>query len=335
MIEVLSCGGTCSIQDAGRFGYRHLGLAQAGVMDDQAFHQANLLLGNEESAAVLEFGHGTLHLRFHGATDFVLTGAICQAELKTASSQDGEGAPVTGGFLHHAPAGSVLRLRQPLPPGMYGLLAVRGGFDVPVILGSRSCDTAASLGGHEGRFLRRGDQLPVSGALPDKPLHAGFRPLASSGELHAFPGPEYALFPEETRQAFWHHSWQITSQSNRMGFRLSGIPLHQYLDREMASSGILPGMVQVPPDGQPILLGKDAQCTGGYPRLACVLEADLWQLANLGSGATVRFRPCDSETAHLINSRYAAYRQRLEAGLQLASDFPVSRRPDSQRRAPR
>lgn len=326
MIEILRCGSQCSIQDAGRFGYRHLGLAQAGVMDEQAFFQANLLLGNEQDSAVLEFAHGPLELQFHTETGFVLTGALGRAELLLGNADQPLVQILQIGFACQAPAGSRLRLLQPLPPGMYGLLAVSGGFNTTSVLGSRSFDSSAGIGGPDGRFLKRGDRLPVTPRPAGKSPRIGIRPLACSGDLRAFPGPEYEQFSATAQTAFWSGNWQLSTQCNRMGFRLNGIPLFRHETGEFYSSGTIPGVVQVPADGQPILLGKDAQSTGGYPRIACVLEEDLWQLANLGSGATVRFRPCDSETASVLARRYRNYRQRLGEGLKLTAVHPRENR---------
>ncbi|MDT8427627.1 MAG: biotin-dependent carboxyltransferase family protein [Pseudomonadales bacterium] len=318
MIEILRCGSQCSIQDTGRFGYRHLGLAQAGVMDDQALLRANLLLGNEHNLAVLEFAHGPLELKFHTSIEFVLAGALGQAELLAGEAGQTLVQNLQLGFAYQAPAGSCLRLQQPLPPGMYGLLAVRGGFATPLMLGSRSFDSSSGIGSPEGRFLKRGDQLPVTPGSHRTSPRAGIRPLACSGELRAFPGPEHEQFSAAARAAFWSGSWQISTQCNRMGFRLNGIPLFRTRHDEFFSSAVIPGVVQVPADGQPILLGKDAQTTGGYPRIACVLEEELWQMANLGSGATVRFHRCDNQAASNLAGRYRRYRQRLQEGLQLA-----------------
>lgn len=333
MIEILKCGPLTTVQDAGRFGYRHLGIVQAGVMDSIAQQQADLLLENPLNAAILEVSLGPLHLKFHHACAIVLMGADFRATLKSAD----KACALMPGYIHRIPAGAVLRLARPSLPGMRAYLAVQGGFDVAEILGSRSTDITAGFGGFNGRALQAGDRLhtrtnaaEMSSASPsespvDSPAEQnarsskhGVRPLASGSVLRALRGPDYQSFSADSGTDFWHLEWRVSPQSNRMGLRLSGKALRLQTVTEYSSGGVMPGVVQVPPDGQPIVLGPDAQTIGGYPRIASVISADLWQLAYMPPGSKMLFQEVSLEQAHQAARKCRQSLQLLEQSLQRA-----------------
>ncbi len=304
MIEVLKCGAMTTVQDAGRVGYRHLGVVRAGAMDWLVCQQANLLLANAPDAAVLELTLGPLHLKFHQDSAIVLMGADFAARLQPADNVSTPAA-LSPGFIHVVPAGSILTMKRAALPGMRAFLAIAGGFDVPVVMGSRSTDTSAGFGGFQGRDLQKGDRLVVGSQnelirnrSSGDSKTPGIRPLAPDSILRALPGPDYSAFTEQAQADFWDSAWRVSPNSNRMGTRLIGSKLSLLADLELASAGTLPGLVQVPPDGQPIILGYDAQTVGGYPRIACVIAADLWQLAYMPPGSTLYFQQVSLQEAH-------------------------------------
>ncbi|HCW47364.1 MAG TPA: hypothetical protein DGH25_08300, partial [Erwiniaceae bacterium] len=148
---------------------------------------------------------------------------------------------------------------------MRSYLAINGGFAVESLLGSCSTDLNAAFGGWQGRRLQDGDVLPLAAPTRDFSKKAGVRQLLWGNRLRALPGPEYHEFSRESQEAFWRVSWRLDPQSNRMGYRLQGRPLARDSRRELLSHGLLPGVIQVPHNGQPIVLMADAQTTGGYP----------------------------------------------------------------------
>jgi 5-oxoprolinase (ATP-hydrolysing) subunit C len=319
MIEILKCGPLTTVQDAGRFGYRHLGIVQAGAMDSIAQQQANLLLENPLNAAVLEISLGPLHVKFHHACAIVLMGADFRATLKSAD----KACALMPGYIHQIPAGAVLRLAQPSLAGMRAYLAVQGGFDVPEILGSRSTDVTAGFGGFLGRALQAGDRLHTgaAGVPDDSPadLHTrngghGVRPLTPGSVLRALRGPDYQSFSAQACNDFWQSEWRVSPQSNRMGLRLSGKALRLLTTSEYSSGGVMP----VPPDGQPIVLGADAQTIGGYPRIASVIATDLWQLAYMPPGSKIFFQEVSLEQAHQAARKCRQSLQLLEQSLRRA-----------------
>ncbi len=314
VIEVLRAGTLCSVQDLGRHGRRHLGISQCGAMDTLALQQANLLLGNDAGAAGLELSLGPVQLRFTQAVRIALTGVDFGARLQTPEGGD---VAVLSGHALALPAGAVLSLPRPAIPGARGYLAVAGGIDVPLVLGSRSTDLKAGFGGHAGRVLQAGDVLPVgSTSLATVTDRRGVRGFAPTHVLRALPGPDYDRFTQAAHTGFWLQPWRINAQSNRMGLRLNGAPLALHSAVNLLSAGVLPGDVQVPPDGLPIVLGVDCQTTGGYPRIASVIQADLWQLAHLSPLTSVYFQPVTHAVAQAALERQTRYLTRLARALE-------------------
>ncbi|SDV46231.1 5-oxoprolinase subunit C family protein [Chitinasiproducens palmae] len=313
MLTVVAAGRLSSIQDGGRQGMRHLGVGRSGALDPLALAVGNLLVGNAPDAAGLELTLGPVALRFDRAVRFALTGADWDARL--------DGEPVHAWWAYTAQPGQALVLRAPRA-GMRAYLSVAGGIDVPVKLGSRSVDFAAGFGGFHGRALNDGDALPLGApgdqagvGLERPPIGvkspALCRSLAPRGgaarddvlTVRVLPGAEFEQFSCATRDDFWQQRWQITPNSNRMGYRLQGRGLQRERDDDLLSHAVLPGTIQVPPDGQPIILMRDAQTTGGYPRAGAVIGADLWRLSQARLNTTLRFVEVDAaEARHALQA---------------------------------
>jgi len=315
MIEVLRCGPFTTVQDLGRFGLRHLGVSQAGVLDPIATHQANLLLGNDPNAAVMELTAGPLQLAFHQDCTVVVTGVDFTTSIST-----GKAAAQQESLLPGQPvalkAGMQITLQRPTIPGTRAYVAVSGGIDVPVVLGSRSTDLKAGFGGLHGRALQAGDALAIGRFFtPPRQIPCGIRPLTPSHVLRALPGPNYDAFTPAAHKRFWMQPWGISHQSNRMGLRLNGQALTLNNPLSLLSAGVLPGDVQVPTSGLPIVLSNDAQTIGGYPRIASVIQADIWQLAHLPPLTSVYFQPVTHAVAAQARERQLRYLERLAASL--------------------
>lgn len=261
MLKILECQALASIQDLGRFGLRRWGIGHAGAMDTLALKTGNILLQNEANTAAIEIALGGMTVQFEYDTPFCLTGAIYEAQLDHQS--------IHSYWRYTAKAGQVLRLVRAVH-GMYGYLCVRGGFAIEPVLGARSTDLKAAFGGHEGRSLKAGDQLNINGA--DSHLSCiGIAPIPLSNRIHALPSSEYSAFTRQAHYHFWQNAWTLQSDSNRMGYRLNGAVLDKQHDLEMLSHAVQFGTVQVPPNGQPIVLMADTQTTGGYPKSALSL----------------------------------------------------------------
>lgn len=295
-LQVIKPGLLSSVQDLGRAGARHLGIGRAGALDPVSLQQANALLGQDLTLPALEICGGPLQLEFLRDTAFSLAGADYEGLL------DGKPCPI--GWVHVGRAGQQLRLQGPRA-GRLAYLALPGGIVAPERLGSRSTDLAGGFGGLHGRALRAADVLAAADHCVTLP-HGRRRGLPpwrtpSSLALRVLPGPEAERFHPEALADFWLAEWRPGSRSNRMAYRLDGPPLRRAGRpdglSEMLSHSVLPGVVQVPPDGQPLVLMAEAQATGGYPRLAVVIEADLPRLAQAGLGQVLHFVPADESMA--------------------------------------
>ncbi len=316
MIDIHRAGLLTTVQDLGRTGMRAFGVAGGGAVDPLACAVANRLVGNPLNAATLEITMGACVLRFTSATLVSLTGADCHADL--------DGTPVWSWWRFPVSRGQTLTLR-PSRVGMRTYLAVAGGIDVPETLGSRSTDLAAGFGGFAGRALRDGDRIAIAhpGAAARHAAPLGVRPpLWLSDPLvqrvRVLPGPEYDDFTAAAQKHLWETPWQVTPNSNRMGYRLSGPePLARKKNRsqDLLSHGVLPGVIQVPPSGQPIILLADAQTTGGYPKIGTVISADLWRLGQARLGSTLYFSECSAAEAREAWREQLRYLAQIERAL--------------------
>ena len=312
MIEVLAPGPLSSLQDLGRHGFQRYGVGPAGAMDDWSHRLANLLVGNLPEEATLEITLLGPSLRFHEATLIAITGADLGARLNDQ--------PVTPGWPLRVAAGSLLAFgRRRL--GCRAYLAVRGGYAVAPVMGSRSTARRAGFGGFEGRALRKGDRLAigpssdVTARLPPAPP-AGFVsaecPAPGPAPLRVLTGQQWAQFSAEAQQRLLGEAYVVHQQSDRMGYRLSGPPLALRAPLEMISEAVAFGTVQVPPDGQPIVLMADRQTTGGYPKIASVLSIDLPRLAQAVPGDTLRFAPSTLAEARVLDAARESTLARLQ-----------------------
>lgn len=285
MITVVKAGLLASVQDLGRPGFRDSGMPLAGAMDRYALACANLLVGNEPGAAAVELTMIGGSWRFEADTLAALAGADLAGTL--------DGAPVGPWSSFRARAGSQLTFK-PAARGVRAYLAVRGGIDVPLVLGSRSTYTRASVGGLDGRALVTGDRLPVGPAQGRAPkpwaLPAGEVPPCGGGAtLRVLLGPQDDRFTAEGIATFLSSGYRVTPQNDRMGYRLEGAPIAMRDAPDIITDPLVPGAVQVPGNGQPIVMAADAQTTGGYIKIATVIGPDLRLLAQARPGDLLRF----------------------------------------------
>jgi antagonist of KipI len=321
VIRVEHPGLLSTLQDLGRPGCQHMGVTPGGAMDGYSAAIANALVGNPPAAAVLEMTLQGPRLSFERGAWVSLTGADLSAEL--------DGRPLACWRPVWLPAGSRLGFGRPRL-GCRAYLAVAGGFEVTAVLGSRSTDLRAGFGGLGGRPLGKGDVIKAGEstlALPDNPSRpcvpawsAAWNralPLECPARLRLIPGPDWQDLPDEDRRALETDAFRVGQASDRMGLRLEGPPLHPVSAAERLSAGVTFGTLQLPPDGQPILLGVDRQTTGGYPVLGTVASVDHPRLAQLRPGETVRFEPIPVERAQTLYRIRALQLRRLRTGLDL------------------
>lgn len=322
-VVVVKPGLLTTLQDAGRFGYAHLGVGRSGAFDAPALRIANALCGNAPGACALEITLLGPTLHFAHAAWIAVTGA--PIPFRFGSIEQPMWAPV------YVPAMTTLTLGA-IRSGCRSYLAVRGGFNVAPVLGSRSTDFNARLGPNAGRPLRAGDTFPVASQagrlfaetarspgwrLDPRPWFRDDHPAS----LRLLPGGHADLLTAESRAALYAETFQVQSDSNRTGLRLCGPGLSWREPIEMVSEGCTPGLVQLPPSGQPIAFGPECPVSGGYPRIGHVVAVDLPRLAQLRPGDALRFTPCTlDEALRLLQVREQAL---LQLETRIAARLPT------------
>lgn len=291
MFRIHTPGPYTTVQDRGRFGYRHMGVPPSGSLDPFAHTVANLLVGNGSECAVLEITFFGPELEILDTADIAVTGAAMELTLN--------GIPVPQWETLRVHRGDSLRFGTALE-GCRSYLAVTGGFDVPPVMGSRSTFVSGRIGGIEGRPLARGDVLPRG---PGAPLIAPRRLPSPPGYeteilLRAVPGPQDGYFSSNL-DCFFSTRYRVTDKSNRMGCRLEGpaVVRDHGAPQSIISEPTFHGNVQVPADGQPIILMVE-QTIGGYAMIATVVTADLFKVAQARPGDLVGFHRVTLEEAH-------------------------------------
>lgn len=323
VLRVLSGGVLTTVQDLGRTQVQRYGVPVGGAMDRFALAIANRLVGNPPAAAALEITSGGALFEAVQPTMIALTGAALGATL--------DGAP-----LWPWTATPVLRGAQIALPGRRegwgarACLALAGGVAVPPLLGSRSTYLPSGFGGMEGRPLQRDDLIAAGPPAPDYTDQAGSYwpasmrpPYGPNPVLRFLPGPHLDCFPPDGLADLAAAPFRLSSDANRMGYRLEGAVLRYARPCSLPSLGALPGAVQVPPDGRPILLMADAQTVGGYPIIGVVIETDLPLAAQLLPGDTLRFAPVTREAALHARRQFMGW---CEADLEVDPTLLLMRR---------
>ena len=283
-VEVLDAGFLTTVQDLGRFGYTHLGISPAGAADPLSLRIANRLVGNDANAPALEMTLMGAALRFNEATVVAIAGAKCEVSIGGGSGPLHAALPV--------PAGAILSCGN-ITAGARTYIAMQGGIEVALVMGSASTDLRGGFGGQQGRKLQAGDVLQIGrrqtasvARLKPEALDA----LHCSGPVRLTRGAQQSWFGEETFERLFTVPYVVSEQSDRAGLRLKGEPLQPRIRRQLLTDGIPLGAIQVPPDGQPIILFVDLQSTGGYPKIANVISTDLHRIGQLRPRDAVRFQ---------------------------------------------
>ena len=320
---ILRAGPLTTVQDLGRNSFRGIGVGASGALDCFAARVANLLAGNEEAAALIEVTLGMFRIRFNDARVLAWCGGAFEARIG--------GEQIPGGRAVAVAAREELAIDRP-NPGCRAWLAISGGINLPLALGSRSTDLRANFGGMDGRSLRAGDELPL-GAVPVRAQ--GFsRALGSSRighwsapanwaitavsrpVLHVVRGADWNRFEESAQKALFGEEFSVTAEADRMGVRLDGPELNRSEASDLISEAVTPGTVQIPPNGKPILLLGDCQTIGGYPKIAHVITADLPMAAQLRPGDQLRFSEVSLSAAYELLLTRENELERFRIGLE-------------------
>ena len=321
--NVVRSGFLTTVQDLGRSAFRESGVSPGGALDPHALRIANLLVGNDESAAGIEITLGNVQLQF--ADERLIAWGGGDFDVRFDSK------PIPPGHVAFINASEILTIDRPRI-GCRCWIAISGGIDVPAIMGSRSTDLRASFGGFKGRPLRDRDELPLGGASPGvkiligklrkeklgrwKPPHDWSSPAKPEPILRFIRGSDRNRFDAATLERLTSEKFVVSPDSDRMGVRLEGPELKQRDGVDLISEAVAPGTVQVPASGKPILLLNDCQTIGGYPKIAHVITVDLPIAAQLRAGDALRFREISLADAQQLLLDRARHIEQFRRGLE-------------------
>lgn len=315
---VKRAGFLTSVQDPGRTGFRDFGVSTSGALDTFALRVANLLVGNDEGAAGIEITLGGLQLIFDDERIVAWCGGEFDVHLGSKA--------LAAGHVAFVPAGEELKFGSPRI-GCRAWLAISGGVDVPIALGSRSTDLRAQFGGFEGRALRDGDEIslgpragsptPATGISSWTAPHDWVSPAKRHPILRFVRGVDWPRFNTSGLQLLASETFTVSPDSDRMGVRFDGPELEREGNVDLTSEAVAPGTIQVPPSGKPILLLGDCQTIGGYPKIAHVITVDLGIAAQLRAGDHVRFSEVSLGDAHRRLLERERELERFRIGLSL------------------
>jgi biotin-dependent carboxylase-like uncharacterized protein len=316
-LKVRDAGMHTTLQDLGRFGFQSMGVPVSGALDGMSLMLANRLVGNHENVAALEnLYHGVTLEVCADSVRVALTGSDTALQVMTKGKPDPMEIPPWHSALLRR--GQVLRVGALTGP-VCCYLAVAGGFDIAPCLDSLSTYVRGAFGGFAGRALRAGDALPLvlsnvrdggEQYLPDPPE------LGTEQPLRVVLGPQQHHFTDEALEIFLSSSYTVSTHSDRMGMRLDGPRLRHRSGYNIVSDAIATGAIQVPGSGQPIVLLADHQTTGGYPKIAAVISADLARVGRLRPGDTLRFQAIELAQAEMIRRQQVAELRAMSAALK-------------------
>jgi 5-oxoprolinase (ATP-hydrolysing) subunit C len=293
-LHVVAPGLAATFQDCGREGYQRFGVPVSGALDAVSLQIANLIAGNAPGEAAIEVLGAGLTLRVCAdSVTIAAAGAALPYVIETSQAS----LRVPAFQSATARRGDVLQFPPPIGSAVF-YIAAAGGFDLPPVLGSASTYRRASFGGYRGRALTAGDDLPLR--QPSALEHSAVRlnvSISAPEVLRVLRGPNLEFFTPRALETLFASAYRVAPVSDRMGLRLNGPPLERAIGDELPSQGTTAGAMQVPTDGQPILLLADRQTTGGYPRIATVIGADLAAAGRLAAGMSVRFEEVAREDA--------------------------------------
>lgn len=299
-MHVISPGPRTTIQDKGRLGYQNSGFAPSGFMDRVASRMANVLVDNHDSDAVVEFCLIGPVLYFDETVNIAVCGGDFQINAGGRIYPANKAVRVPAGVKVSIITGKV---------GIYGSLAVGGGLDIPMVMGSRSTNLRCGIGGFKGRALMAGDVIPLRNPkngrrdlswrwMPPRRLVSPEDP--DTTVVRVIPGPQEDMFTEEGLKTFYESKYTITSHSDRMGYRLTGPKVEAVNGYDILSDGIVNGSVQISGTGEPIVMMADRQTTGGYAKIASLINVDIPLFAQLRPGQKVRFERCTVQEAQRL-----------------------------------
>jgi len=300
--EVLRPGINTTFLDKGRFGMQHLGVAPSGCMDDKSILIVNSLVANNENEGVLEFAYqGPLLKLIKGKTKFAITGNVL-FQIINSKNETINGECNRSYDLDEGDQIDILATRQ----STYGYLSVEGGFDVTPFCNSVSTLVRANIGPNEGKKINIKNKIPLKTNREDKNNYTANVSFEEKNIIRVLKGPQFDYFSESSKKEFFSKEYKITNLTDRMGMRLEGKVLKNIVSTNIRSEGITKGAIQVPADGQPIVLLTDHPTIGGYPKIANVISADYDLLVQKIPGTNISFKCIELQEAERLYKEWCS-----------------------------
>lgn len=298
-VEIIDHGMLTTIQDLGRFGYQRYGVTPSGVMDEYSAKMANILVGNGEGYPVFETTFKGVGCKFNGECVIAVTGGENNVLLNGREVPMWESVRVR--------SGDIIQMEF-CRSGVRNYIAFQGGFDISKILGSYSTNLKSKLGGFNGRAIKKGDIIPLRNAsktfIPKMLSRDEIPKFESFQTIRVVLGPQDDAFTEAGHKTFFGKEYEVSRDGDRMGIRFTGDPVEHIAGADIISDGISFGAIQIPGNGQPIIMMADRQTTGGYTKIGNVITSDLYKIAQLPPGSKVKFQLCKEEEAVEILREY-------------------------------
>ena len=307
--NVLRPGINSTYQDEGRFSMQHFGLPPGGCMDSQAFSAVNALVGNKKNTGVIEFAYqGPLLQLTKGKTKFAITGNV-NFKIIYKNNKIIEGDCYRSYNLNEGDQIDILVTEK----SAYGYLSVEGGFELESFCNSVSTLVNAQIGPNNGSKINLGDRIIIKQPCKNNKNFKANISYESTNIIRVLKGPQYDYFSEESKKIFFSQFYKITNLTDRMGMRLEGKILKNIINTNIRSEGITKGAIQVPADGQPIILLTDYPTIGGYPKIANVISADYDLLIQKTPGTNISFKCIDlKEAERLYKERHVSISKNIK-----------------------
>ena len=305
--EVLRAGINTTYQDLGRKNLYHIGIPFSGAMDNRNYIIANLLVGNQENTPAIEFAYQGPLLNFKGKTVcFVITGEV-NFNILRKNTQLEQGKCYQTYSLLDGDQVNILSTNK----SVYGYLAVSGGFDAELYWNSCSVNTKAKIGPNDGEKIKENDQIIIS--KKDQKFNYKILDHVNSKIEHirVIKGTNYNYFSQEAKNVFFSKEYTISKFTDRMGMRLEGPKIENTVNTNITSEGLIKGVIQIPPDGNPIIMLSDHGTIGGYPKIGVIISADYDKLVQLTPGSKIKFKLVELSEAETLFKLYNMETQKI------------------------
>ena len=304
--EIIRAGVSTTFQDQGRSNLYHIGIPFSGAMDNRNYSLANKLTGNKLNSPVIEFAFQGPHLKYNGEKiNIAVTGDVVFKIIKSGTEIDGNCYE-----SYQIESGDQINLIS-TNKSVYGYLAIGGGLDLKLQWNSCSINTKANIGSNDGKKLENGQKINILNINSDQSKRKTNYINSKVENIRVIKGPNFDYFSEEGKKIFFEKEFTVSKLSDRMGMRLEGSKIKNIVNTNIKSEGLIKGVIQVPADGNPIIMLSDHGTVGGYPKIGVVASVDYDRLVQISPGSKVKFKEINLSDAETLFKLYEMETQNL------------------------